>query len=252
VDGRELTAGAFMEGLADVPSGIWPNAAKLDAFQRQIEFRALIDLRIAEAHRLGLDRQPAYTAGLRYDEEQILRENLQKKLSSKVLVTAQEIRDYYELNKEVRYRQYERIRLSYLVFPQESEARGWLSDARAHDYIWWQAEIKRLETARPEVRSVAASPEIDLSQPLPAEERPMIEVAVGLNAGDVLESPVKVAGGWAAVRVIDRERAGYVPFEKVEGPVRTAVLNCKVDERIQGLVGEGKSRHQLATHPERL
>jgi hypothetical protein len=252
VDGREMTAGAFVKGLADVPSGIWPNAAKLDGFQRQIEFRVLVELRIAEAHRLGLDRQPAYAAGNRYDEEQILRENLQKRLSAEISVTEQDLRDYYELNKEVRYRQYERIRLSYLVFPQESEARAWLSGARAHDYLWWQAEIKRFETDRPEIRSVATSREIDLAQPLAGEERPMVEASVSLNAGDILESPVKIADGWAVVRVVDRQRAGYVPFEKVEGAARTAVSSRKLDERIQSLVGERRSSHRLASYPERL
>lgn len=252
LDGRGVTAGAFIEGLAAVPSGVWPSATKLDAFQRQVEFRALIDLRIAEARRLGLERQGEYLAGTRYDEEQILREGMRQKLTGELPVTEQELRDYYDLNKEVRYRQYERIRLSYLTFPKESEAREWLSLARAQDYIWWQSELKRLQTERPEVRTVAATREIDLSQPLPPEEKPLVDAATTLRAGDILDAPIHLAEGWAAVRVLDREREGHLPFERVASSIRTAVLSRKIDERIQDLAGEGRTRHRLMLYPERL
>jgi hypothetical protein len=252
VDGKGVTLESFMRGLETIPPGVWPNAPKLDVFQRQVRFRILIDLRIAEARRLGLDRSPAYGAASRLYEEQILREALQRRLAPRILVSKQEIQSYYDENKEGRFRQYDRISLSYLIFPKESEASAWLSQARSQNYIWWKSEIKRLQAERPEVRSVPNTPEIDLAQPVSDEVRPIIDQARELKPGDILQSPVRAAGGWAAVRVLDRQRAGYLPIEKAESGIRSAITLSKMDKRIQALVEQGKASHQLKLYPDRL
>jgi peptidyl-prolyl cis-trans isomerase C len=252
VDGRDLSMEAFVQGLSQVPFQIWPSAPKPESFRHQIEFRILVDLRQEEARRLGLDRNPEYFAGIRIDEERMLREVFEGKLGREVSITPAEIREEYEKNKDTRYSQQEKMRISYLVFPTESEARVWLQQARGQNYLWWQNEIGRFQATRSDIKGVSQSPEIDLTQPLPETERPLIEKARDLNAGEILGDPVQMEGGWAAARVNDRQRAGYVPFERAEPRARSSLAKLKAQDKVSELMKEGKKRYHLKVLPEPL
>ncbi len=67
------------------------------------------------------------------------------------------------------------------------------------------------------------------------------EDAIAVAGGDPF--PVRVAGGWAAARALDRQRAGRLPTEKAEPGIRLAITLGKVEERIQAWL----SRERRAT-----
>ena len=125
VGGKDVSIRQFIDGLPAVGARVWPNAVKYDHFRKQIEARVLIELQLVEASRRGLDRTPEHLAAARQDEEKILLDRFyEQAIIPQVEMTDEMVQKVYEETKDEFYTQKEKMRLSYMIFPKESEALG--------------------------------------------------------------------------------------------------------------------------------
>lgn len=251
-DGKEVSIASFLAGLGTVNPRNWPNAVKYEHFKMQIEARVMIDFQLAEARRRGLDREPSHLAAVRQDEEKLLLDRFYaERLSEGIEITDEEIRQRYEEIKDQNYKQSEKIRLSYLIYPKQSEAQRFIEQAKQRDHLWWGAELKRHQDERPDVQVVSNSPDYDPRDEVPADVKPLIEAGVDHGAGTVV-GVVRVPSGWAALRVTYREHEGHIPLEKASNSVRSSILNAKIDEKVNGLLEKGRESYRQKLYPERL
>ncbi len=252
VDGKDISVGEFLEGLAEISPRNWPNAPIYEHFKGHIEARLLAELQFAEAARRGLDRRPEFLAANRQDEEKMLLDRYYEEVVTKgIEITPDEVKQSYEETKDEKYAQREKIRFSYLIFKKESDARSFIREARKHDYQWWGAELKRHQDERPDVTVVSNSPDYDLSADVPEEIQPLVKAGWDHSAGEVVDA-VKVPSGWAALRVTYREHDGYIPLERAEQSVRGAILARRVDEKVNETLAAGRESLRLKLYPERL
>ena len=98
---------------------------------------------------------------------------------------------------------------------------------------------------------VSNSPDYDLAGEVPADVLPIVKAAWDFKVADVID-PVRVANGWAAVRVTYREQAGYIPLEKAQQSVKARILNRTVDEKVNGVLLKGRDSYKQKLYPERL
>jgi hypothetical protein len=169
-----------------------------------------------------------------------------------IRVTPQDARQYYDQNME-QYKQGDKIRLSYIIFPTRGEADEFYAQASQKDGQWWGGKCTAyIQNRAKDVVVVANSPDYDLTQPIPEEIRGMVELGRERSVTDVLR-PVQVPGkGWSVGRVVLRERPGYIGFEKVERGLLRRLTEERTGAKIDAMVEEGRAKYKLRLFPERL
>ena len=144
--GRPHTIGPFLEGLSEIPPNLWPSAFGYEEFLRPIEIRIGIQHQLEYARAKGLDKDPEYVRETRKAEEKMLLDRFHvERVAPRVKPTKEEMAAFYEAHKDDKYLQREMIRLSYVVFPTEREARRFHDETVPKSYMYWGGRLKDLE-----------------------------------------------------------------------------------------------------------
>lgn len=251
-DGKDVTIREFLESLRTVPITMWPNARKLDTVRAQIERRVLTGWRMDMARAKGLDKTVEFAWRKKYEEEKQLLESFQKDaIAKQITITPEEIQAYYQANLE-RFRTFDRLRLSYIVFAEDAEARRYQAKAAVSGDAWWGKYVSRFARTRKDLKVVTSSDVIDMTQPFDPEIKAVCEWARDKKVLDV--SPVlRTPEGKPIVAMVQmRTLPGIQSLESVSRAVHRTLEDERVNALIDEKLKDARERLKQRVYPERL
>jgi peptidyl-prolyl cis-trans isomerase SurA len=183
----------------------------------------------------------------RYRQSILLQRVAQSEVGS-IEITAQEVRQEYEKNRE-RFKTPAKVELEQLFFPvsedgKDREAvlarvRGLVERVRKGADLKAEATLAGVELS-------------DLGQIPVKDLRPeLAEALSGLQEGE-LTDPLSTSGGFQVLRLVRRVPEGYRPFEEVQEMLRRQLSQQRYQEQTRGLVDRLKKEYLVETRPELL
>lgn len=181
----------------------------------------------------------------RYRQTLLLQRVVQSEISP-TEITAQEVRDEYDADKE-EYKTPDKVQLQQLFFKTADDAhdreavlrrvRGLVSRVKAGADLAAEATLAGVEVQ-------------DLGQIPVADLRDTVRKAVAaLHPGEISD-PVPSAGGYQVIRLVKRIPAGYVPFKQVEEQLRRKLSQKRYQEQTDGLVNRLKKDYLVEVHKD--
>ncbi len=171
---------------------------------------------------------------------------LGREVYSKIAVTENEVRAYYEKNKD-EYRLPERFRIRELVIPKGVTAEEKTKTEKILLEIRKQIEEKKNFESLVRIYSTAPTKDLggDAGWFNKGMLRPSIEeAALALNQGDV--SPVvETARDYYFVQLIDREASPYQSFSEVKDKLMTKVQEPKAESAIEQFMNDLRTRANI-------
>lgn len=244
----QLIAGLLIHEQA-AREGVAATAAEVDESWSRVRSSFTSE----EAFQDYLTREATTVDGLREDlaREISRRKFLEHTLASKVVVTEDEMRAYYDENLE-RMQRPERVKLRHILIalpekatPEETaaartRAEGLLARVRAGEDFAALA----YESSEDESRARGGEiPWITRGQTVPAFEQAAFDLGPG-EVSEVVESPL----GFHIIKVLDHEQARVTPFEEVKERIGVVLGR----QRAETLLRERVDELMAATEIERF
>lgn len=185
------------------------------------------------------------TLRARYRHQMLMQRTVQGEVRP-VEITQEELRQYYELEKE-KYRVPAKVELQQVFLPEDgSSSEGLRRRAQGIvDRVRAGADLKAEATlAGSELQDLGAIPADDC--------RPELKLALEPLADGELADPLTVAGGVQIVRLVQRIPAGYLPFEEVVDSIRRERSAESYEAQTRGLVEKLKQQYLVEVHREYL
>jgi hypothetical protein len=249
VDGKPVTIGEIVAGLENVSTRMWPIGPTGVDCRTQIKILVMRPLRLQYARAKGYDKVPEYLLACQMDREKVLLGKLSQQVNAGLPpATDADIQAYYDAHRE-EYTQKDKLFLSYVVFPAKGEAVRFHSMAKDSSSKWWGARLAEF-TTRSEIKVVSNSPEIDPNNP-PAELKEVVAEARDKVVNQVV-GPSKVPDGWLVARIAYNEHAGMIPLDRIKDGLAKKIGEQRVDEAMQKVIDDGRSKYKLALYPEKL
>ncbi len=190
------------------------------------------ELLYKEALKKGLNKDPEYIKKVEdFKKITLVGLLLQREIESKVKVSDQEIKDYYEKNKE-KFAPVAQIRISQILVKTEKEAEQILEKLRKGENFAQIAKKSSIDT-------VSAKNGGDMGFLSKGQMDPELEAAaLKLRIGEISE-PVKTKSGYHIIKVTDKKSGPVVDFEKVKNLISQNLMAEKqkdvFDSYIEGL-----------------
>lgn len=171
---------------------------------------------------------------------------LGREVYSKIAVTENEVRAYYEKNKDD-YRLPERFRIRELVIP-----RGTTTEEKSKSaaiLLEVEKQIVDKKSFESLVRTYSASPTKDLGGDAGWINKGMLrpsieEVALALKVGDI-SSVIETARDYYFVQLVDRETSPYQPFAEVKDKLLVKVQEPKAESAIEQFMNNLRTRANI-------
>lgn len=244
VDDQVISAAEYAEALRWRWKGVSNEAAARAAAPLVLGELIRGQLLLAEALERGYHQAPAVLRSARALERQLMVERyLREVLAATVEVDPQEIRSYYEENRQ-RFGQPPRFHVRQITVATEAEAErliGLLDDGS--DFAWL--------ARRHSTDSLAPSGgERGWVTPMPGADR-LSDRLLRAEVGDVL-GPIEARDGWLVLQVTGREEQDLYPFERVSGNVRSELFQRKLQQKIDQVLTKLRERSRIEIHDEVL
>lgn len=244
VGDRQIRADAFGQALA----GRWANIANVEvarAIKPILLDRLTVDeLLTSEALRRGYERTPEVERAVHALETRLLvRSYLAEVIAPKVEITNEEVRAYYENNRD-EFRKPPRLFVSQLTVATREEAEEMLEKLEQGAEFAWLARrysTDRLRDAGGSVGWVLANRGVTGFQR---------ELATA-EAGDVF-GPSGSPGDWRLLRVDALEQQGHYEFTEVSGNVRAQVEQRAYLELIDHYIRQLRERSEIWINDEAI
>lgn len=171
---------------------------------------------------------------------------LGREVYSKMAVTENEVRAYYEQNKDD-FRLPERFRIRELVIPRGTTPEEISKSAAI--LIEIKRQIQDKKTFESLVRTYSTAPTKDLGGDAGWINKGMLrpsieEAALALNKGDI-SSVIETARDYYFVQLIDRESTPYQPFAEVKDKLIMKVQEPKAESAIEQFMNNLRTRANI-------
>lgn len=231
-----------MKALPEFVQKMFEGSSGREKFLDELVKRELL---YKEALKKGLDKDPEYLKKIEdFEKITLVGLLLQKEIESKVKVSDQEVKDYYEKNKE-KFTPVTQIRVSHILVKTEKEAKNILGKLRKGEDFAQIAKKYSIDT-------VSAKNSGDLGFLSKGQMLPEIEeVATRLKPGEISE-PIKTKSGYEIIKVTDKKRGQVVEFEKVKNLISQNLLAEKQKDVFDSYIEGLKKSYKIEINKEAL
>lgn len=198
-----------------------------------------------EALKKGIDKDPQYKAKVEdFKKITLVGLLLEKVIEEKSKVTDEEVKAYYEKNKE-EVSPASQMRVSQIVVKTSDEANGIYEKLmKGEDF----AKIAKQSSLDPG----SAKSGGDLGYLSKGQMKPEIEsVAVKLKAGQ-FSPPVKIPGGYLIVKVTDKKLGKPLEFDKVKNLIAQRLAAEKQKDAFDSYLDELRKSYKVEMNKEAL
>lgn len=199
----------YIRGMADTPQGK----------KEMIDTLVMRELILQQAAKEGLDKGPEIEEKLADLKKRIIVDTfLKKKVENDAKISDEELKKFYEQNKE-KFKAGEQVRASHILVKSEQEAKDILAQLKQGAKFEDLAKAKSVDTS--------ASKGGDLGwfgkgNMVPAFEK----AAFGLKEGE-LSGIVKSEFGYHIIKLTGKRPAGTRSFEEAKDQIRAALMPSK-------------------------
>lgn len=173
----------------------------------------------------------------------LIREYLKREIEGKVKVTEEDLKVYYEGNKD-KFIEPEKVKVSHILVDSEADAKDILAKIQAG------ADFGALAKEKSKCPSKEKGGDLGLlakGQTVPEFEG----VAFSLSPGQVSDV-VKTQFGYHIIKVIEKEPAKERSFEEVKDEAGQALLSLRQKETFESLLNELRQKNNVVIYKDAL
>ncbi|MEW6571171.1 MAG: peptidylprolyl isomerase [Nitrospirota bacterium] len=203
------------------------------------------ELLYQEALKKGIDRDPELRGKIEdFKKITLISSLLEKEIEAKADITDQEMRDYYEKNKED-FASINQIRASHILVKTEEEAEKILERLKKGEDF---AEIAKKSS----LDEGSAKNGGDLGYFSPGQMVPEFEKAAARLKTGELSKPVRTKFGYHIIKVTDKKSGQTVEFEKVKNLIFQRLSAEKQKETFDSYIEKLKKSYKVEINREAL
>lgn len=231
-----------MKGLPEFVQKMFEGSSGKEKFLDELIKRELL---YKEALKKGLDRDSEYLKKIEdFKKITLVGLLLQKEIETKVKVSDQEVKDYYEKNKE-KFAPVGQIKASHILVKTEEEAKKIIERLKKGEDFAQLAKKYSIDTA-------SAKNGGDLGYFSRGQMVPEFEAAASrLNPGGISE-PVKTKFGYHIIKVTDKKVGQVVDFEKVKGLISQNLVAERQKEAFDSYIEGLKKSYKVEINKDAL
>jgi len=227
VRGRKIKLEEFQERIAGIPSYYRGFLATQNGKKELLDGMIAEVMLIQKAKEEGLHRREEIKRRLKNVEDRVLMEAMVQELQKgRIAVSDEEVKDYFEKNKE-QFTNPEQVRVSHILVRRESEAREILNE------LGEGASFEKL-AQKYSIDSITAPRGGDLGYISRGEMIPVFEKAAFAleKKGDISEI-IETQFGYHLVKLTDRKKVDKKTPEEIDYEIRTKMQNEKLDRLME-------------------
>ncbi len=245
IDNTAITAADFdreFSALPDYARQLFTDASGREKFLNEIVNKELL---YKEAIKKGFDKSPDFNRKMEeFKKLTLVSEVFEKEIMAKARVSDQEIRDYYDKNKDSFVVATE-LRASHILVKTEEDARKVLERLKKGEKFEAIAKAVSLDTSS--AKNGGDVGFFKKGQMVPEFER----AAASLKVGEI-SMPVKTQFGFHIIKLTDKKTGAPLEFEKVRDLISQKLSGEKQKEAFDAYITELKKTHTVDINKEAL
>lgn len=219
VGGVNITSNDFMSELNNLPEYLKTMADTPQGRKEMLDTMVTCEMILQEARKEGIDKDPAISRKLQDLKNRLIVESyLKKKVESKVNVTEEELKSFYEKNKN-KFMGHNQIRASHILVKDEVMAFGIAAQAKAGVSFENLASKYSIDSSASKGGDLGW---FEKGTMVPAFE----EAALALEVNQI-SNVVKTDFGYHIIKLIDKQSTRLKPFTEVREQINAAILPTK-------------------------
>jgi peptidyl-prolyl cis-trans isomerase C len=231
-----------MKGLPEFVQKMFEGINGKEKFLDELIKRELL---YKEALKKGLDKDSEYLKKVEdFRKITLVGLLLQKEIESKVKVSDQEVKDYYEKNKE-KFAPVTQINASHILVKTEDEAKKILERLKKGEDFAQLAKKYSIDT-------VSAKNGGELGYFSRGQMVPEFEAAASRLKPGEISRPVKTKFGYHIIKVTDKKVGQVVEFEKVKNLISQNLMGEKQKEVFDSYIEGLKKSYKVEINKEAL
>lgn len=227
VGGTSITVAAFNKELENLPPYLKPMTETADGKKEMLETMIIRELILQEASKDGIENSPAVKEKLEELKKRLVVEAyLKKKVEEQAKVSDEELKKFYEQNKD-KFKTGDQVKASHILVKTEKEARDVLAQLKAGSNF--EELAKKLST------DGAAAKGGDLGWFSKGSMIPEFEKVAFAMKENETSGVVKTKFGFHIIKLTGKRAAGERSFDDVKEQIKASVLPGKQQEVFQKL-----------------
>jgi len=246
VDNTTVTQADFdreFQALPDYAQQMFTDDAGKEKFLNEIINKELL---YKEAVKKGYDKGQDYLKKVEeFKKLSLVSELFEKEIMAKAKVSDQEVKDYYDKNRDD-FIVAKEIRASHILVKTEDEAQKVLSRLKKGEKFEAIAKAVSIDTGS--AKNGGDLGFFKKGQMVPEFER----AAAALKVGEITSAPVKSPFGYHIIKVTDKKTGDPIPFDKVHDLVSQKLSGEKQKTVFDAYLAELKKTHKVEINKEAL
>ncbi len=244
VNGTPITAGDFQNEVDNLPPYIKPMAQTPEGKKELLDSMIVRQLVLDQAKKDGIDSSKEVVARLEDVKKRVIVEAfIKKKLETDVKISDDEMKKFYEQNKE-KFKTPEQVRASHILVKSEADANNILAQLKKG--ASFEDLAKKYST------DATAAKGGDLGWFSKGSMVPDFEKAVfSLKEGE-LSNVVKTPYGFHIIKLTGKRAAGIRSFDEVKDQIKAAIMPSKQQAFFQQLKDSLKKGAKISVKEDAL
>ena len=228
VGDTKIMLSEFNDIMKRVPSQFKTRLSTVDGKKELLKQLIEIKLFAKQARAVKLDKKPAVKIKLKESKDQILAMEYIEHLKKEIKITDEELKNYYEKNKN-RYYQQEEINASHILVKTKKEANSILKELKQGKSF---ARLAKDHSTCPSKNNGGNLGWFGHGKMVPEFNK----AAFNLNKGEI-SNPVKTQFGYHIIKAVDRKNSGQKSFADVKEQLEKQLTA----EKAEVLVADSKA-----------
>jgi len=240
VNGSKITSGDFNREVESLPPQIKVMATSADGQKQLLDTMVVRQLLMDQAHKEGIDKSTEVVQKVDDLKKRVIIDEFLKK---KATVSEQELRQFYEQNKD-KMKTGPQVRASHILVKSEKEAQDILAQLKqGADF----AALAKKHSSDPAAAAGGDLGWFSKETMVPA----FANAAFALKEGET-SGIVKTDFGYHIIKSTGKRPAGVRPYEDVKEQIRAYLLPTKQQEIFQKLKEELKKNAKISIKDDAL
>lgn len=244
IDGITLSREYFYDQINTLPEGAKQFFQGREGAERFVDELVKKELLYLEAKKRGLDKDREFQKKLEeFKKITLINDLLDKEIEASPKVTEEEIKEYYEKNKED-FMINKQIRASQILVKTEDDLNKVMEKLnRGEDFAKIASEFSADKTSAKSGGDIGFIKKGELSQEM---ERKIFSMKKGQ-----VSSPIKVSEGYRIVKVTD-VKGNIIEFDRVQGLIHQKLIADKQKESFDKLIEKIKKNYKIEINKEEI
>lgn len=233
IDGVEITTAHYENFLRQLNPQLREYYNKKGFSKEILDELISQQLLVIDAREKGYDKNEDFIEVLKSTEDSLLMTYALGKTLENIEIDDEEIKKYYEENKE-HFSQGPTVSASHILVETEEEANNIFKEVNAENF----AEIAKEKSSCPSSANGGSLGEFSQGQMVPEFD----EKVFSMNVGEISE-PVKTQFGYHIIKLDDKQEE--LDFDKIKGSVAAELKSKKEQETYVNKIKELSAKHKV-------